>query len=74
MAPRRRWPAADSLAVNPSAAIALDNLFTDLSLHEGDKSKKWYNRAVLKAFFAVVDPEKFRKRYKKLLMKNSKIN
>ena len=66
MAPKRRGPASDSLAANPRAALALDQLFSTDTVREGDKASIWYNDKGLQKIFATVDPENFRKRYKKL--------
>ena len=61
MAPKRRGPDSDSLAANPRAALALDQLFSIDSFREGEKASVWYNDKVLEKIFATVDPENFAK-------------
>ena len=64
--PPRRCAAHDSLAANPRAKIALEQLFLTDSVKNGDKASKRYNDEGLQKIVAPVDPEKFRERFKKL--------
>lgn len=67
MAPKRKNPHADSIAANPRAARILAQLVATGAVKPADKAADWYQNKQYAAIFSPCDPEKFRKRFKKLV-------
>lgn len=67
MAPKRNQPQPDSLAAHPAASRTLTRLVATGAIQAGDKPQTWYKHPQHARAFAPVHPEKFRKRFRKLI-------
>jgi len=66
--PPRKGPKPDSIAANPDAARLITQLISSGVAKPGDKANKWYRHPSYAAKFGAVHPEKFRKRYKAVMI------
>ena len=60
-------PQPDAVAAHPDAARALNNLFAAGLVSPGDKATKWRTHPQYYQLFSGIKPEKFRKRFCKLM-------
>ena len=67
MPPKRKNALPDSIAANPAGSRTLTRLIAIGVIKPGDKAQSWYKHPDHCQAFAPIHPDKFRKRFRKLM-------